>query len=468
MRHPSSSVAVKPGAFTWPPLQGSLRLARPGLLSDGVIRIAALTLSALAIALMLISLKPFVSTSMISETAMDEGSAINQVGFLAAGLVFALAMLCLTSRQVLASLLAPGFLLLALVLAYNVATSPAPAAMIRALVLTLIGMLIACAAIVLPRGEKDFRIALIAATCLTLALDYGGVIALPGLATHGYDVFEPQHAGLWRGHFSHKNIAGPVMCVIAIFGVYVMRSGQRLIGLVIFLAGALFVYKTGSKTTSGLFPLAILIVLTASAFRRPAAAILLNLFALAGVALVTLGSLGHPRIAALVLDLLGDETYTGRTTLWAFSLSKIPEHPWLGFGLYNFWSTDNVFGLDKPFEAAWDYRFIVHGHNNYLDILLNLGLLGGGVLIWLLYVAPMFNYAKARRNPNNRKLADMFFMIVVFMGLLSFLETFFLARNDPIWLMHIFAVIGLHLLARFDIGAAPAHAGPQGQAGSAA
>ena len=49
----------------------------------------------------------------------------------------------------------------------------------------------------------------------------------------------------------------------------------------------------------------------------------------------------------------------------------------------------------------------------------------------------------------------MFFMIIVFTSLLSFLETFFLARNDPIWLMHIFAVFGLHVLARFDLGAAP-------------
>jgi O-antigen ligase len=46
-------------------------------------------------------------------------------------------------------------------------------------------------------------------------------------------------------------------------------------------------------------------------------------------------------------------------------------------------------------------------------------------------------------------MADMFFMIIVFAALLSFLETFFLARNDSLWLMHVFAVFGLHLLARF-------------------
>jgi O-antigen ligase len=109
-----------------------------------------------------------------------------------------------------------------------------------------------------------------------------------------------------------------------------------------------------------------------------------------------------------------------------------------------------LLGLDAPFEAAWDYRNIVHGHNNYLDMLLNLGVIGSAVLCWVLFVAPMFNYARARRRRGNRVMADMFFMVIVFASLLSFIETFFLARNDAIWLMHIFAVFGLHLLARFD------------------
>jgi len=453
MRHPSSTLSGQPARSAWSPLQSRLQLARPELLSAGVLRGMAIMLSALGLALILISLQPYVSVSMVSEDGVSQGSPVNQYGFLAAGLVFAVAMASLASRKALTSLLTPGFLLLGLLLAYSVATSPAYDQTLRAVILTVIGMFIAFSVIVLPRGERDFQIALTLALLAGLAMSYGGLIVFPDLATHGYDAYEPQHSGLWRGHFSHKNIAGPVMCVVAICGLYLMRSGQGLIGFVIFVAGALFVVQTGSKTTSGLFPVAILIVMSATIFGRAAAAILLTLVALAGAYLFTIGSLSHPRISYLVLDILGDETYTGRTTLWEFSLSRIMDHPWFGFGLYNFWGTGNVLGLDAPFEAAWDYRYIIHGHNNYLDILLNLGFVGGGLLIWILFVAPMFNYARARRNPGNRKLADMFFMIIVFMSLLSFLESFFLARNDPIWLMHVFAVFGLHLLARFDISA---------------
>jgi O-antigen ligase len=455
MRHAPSFTSGPLRRAALSPLQHGLDFARPGIITPGLLRLSAIVLSAAGMALMLISLRPFVSSSLVSETGGDGGSIVNQIGFLAAGLVFAVAMMCLASRKVLASLLTPSYLMLAVILAYSVAKAPDPDSMIRAVVLTVIGMFIAFSTIALPRSERDFQIALLAGAAAALAMSYGGLVVVPDLATHGYDAYEPQHAGLWRGHFSHKNVAGPVMCVIAIFGIYLMRTGHRLGGLIIFLAGALFVLKTGSKTTSGFFPLSIMIVMMAGLFGRSGAAILAFLVTLAGVAVATLGSLYSGRISYLIEDLLGDRTYTGRTTLWEFSLSKIPEQPWTGFGLYNFWSTDNVFLLDKPFESAWDYRFIVHGHNNYLDIVLNLGIIGGAVLLWVLFIGPMFNYAKARKIPGNRKIADMFFMIIVFAALLSFLETFFLARNDSLWLMHVFAVFGLHLAARFRLGEDP-------------
>ncbi|KJS19836.1 MAG: hypothetical protein VR78_02715 [Hoeflea sp. BRH_c9] len=433
-------------------MQGDLDLARPGVLPSGLLRSSAIILSALGLALMLISLQPFEGESLVSASGAKQGSAINQFGFLAAGLVFALALLCLTSRKVLASLLTPGLLMFGIVLAYNVALSPQPEAELRAVVLTVIGMFIAFSVIVLPRGEKDFQIALIAATAATLAMSYGGLLLVPHLATHGYDSAELQHVGLWRGHFSHKNVAGPVMCAIAIFGVYLIRSGHRFAGLIIFAASTLFVLKTGSKTTNGFFPVSIMIVLLAGIFRNSAVAVLAFILAWITAGVFTLGSLYSPSLSQLVGDLLGDATYTGRTTLWEFGLSRIPEHPWLGYGLYNFWGSDLVVNLDRPFESPWDFRTIVHGHNNYIDMVLSLGVLGGSVVFWVLFVGPVFNYVKARRIPGNAKLADMFFMIIVFMSLLSFLETFFLARSNSLWLMHAFAVFGLHVLARFSMG----------------
>jgi len=253
MRHVSPNLSEPLRRPAWTPLQDGLKFARPGIMTPGVLRLSAIVLSALGLALILISLQPFAAASLVNDSGGDEGSLINQVGFLAAGLAFALSMMCLASSKMLGSLLTPSVLLLGVVLAYTVATAPYPDSTMRGVILTVIGMFIAFSAIVLPRSEKDFQLALLARAAAALAMSYGGLILVPNLTMHGYDAYEPQHAGLWRGHFSHKNVASPVMCVIAIFGIYLMRSGHRLGGLIIFLAGALFVLKTGSKTTGGFF-----------------------------------------------------------------------------------------------------------------------------------------------------------------------------------------------------------------------
>ena len=66
-----------------------------------------------------------------------------------------------------------------------------------------------------------------------------------------------------------------------------------------------------------------------------------------------------------------------------------------------------------------------------------------------LFVAPVVNYLKSCRDRANANIADLFMMILVFMTLLSFLETFLLRRVDPIWLLMFMAITGLQLTARF-------------------
>lgn len=434
-----------------PALPAGFSVARPGLLSPHLIRLITVALSAAGLALLLISVRPFVSVSIIQDLP-ETGDSLKQMVFLAAGGVCGLALLGFANPKALWSLVTPSFLMFAGLILYSVATAPDPDQAIRSLVLSLIAMLITFTIVVLPRGERDFRSALAIGALATLAVSYFGLVAMPDAAMHGFDAYEPQHAGLWRGHFPHKNIAGPIMSIVAIFGIYLYRSGMRFAGFAVAVLAFIFVLQTGSKTTTGFLPLAVGIVWLANltGHARISIAALFVVFAAATV--MAIGSAFNPTIFALSETLLGDGTYTGRTTLWEFSISMMPNHPWLGYGLNNFWQTENVLGLDVPFWAAWDYRNIIHGHQNYLDMLVQTGVIGTAILVWFLYVGPMLNYARARRIAANRKAADMFATIIVFLTLLSLLETYFLRGVDPIWVMHSLAVFGLHLLARFDIG----------------
>ncbi|TDH38787.1 O-antigen ligase family protein [Pseudohoeflea suaedae] len=419
--------------------------------SSPLIRLIIVILCFAGLSLILISLRPFQAQSIVAEIP-DSGDQLKQVGFLAAGLVFGLALLTMADPRRIRSLMTPSFALLGGLIAFEMLRAPDGMATVRALILTVIGMMMTLALIILPRTERDFRSALALAAIALMAVSYAGIILLPDLAIHGYDAYEPQHAGLWRGPFSHKNAAGPVMSVITIFGIYMFRSGMRFSGLVVALAAFVFVLKTGSKTTSGFLPLSILIIGLAAATGKTWIAILVHVVAFSAAAVLTLGAAFDKGIFSLVRSLLGDGTYTGRTTLWEFNASMVPNHLWFGYGYDNFWLKPPVLSLDEPFWAAWDYRYIIHGHENFLDILNNLGVVGGSIVFWVLFIGPLFNYAKARKIPNNRKLADMFATIIVFLTLMSLLETFFLRRVDPIWAMHSLAVFGLHITARFDLG----------------
>jgi O-antigen ligase len=61
-----------------------------------------------------------------------------------------------------------------------------------------------------------------------------------------------------------------------------------------------------------------------------------------------------------------DETFTGRTWIWEAVIPEFKHMPWLGHGFQSFWTTEwraMVFGMP-------------YAHNGYLDILLELGVVG--------------------------------------------------------------------------------------------
>ncbi len=416
---------------------------------ERALRLAASTIAFLAFCLLTISLRPFSSGSLIVPDDGVPGDSLNQIGFVIAGITMAGALATLVDRRLLRIFLSPTWLAIGFVLAVAIVMAPDPSSAMRSVTLTMIGMMIAAGIILLPPDEEAFQRVTAAAILSVLALSYSGVILFPDLAIHGMDAHEPQHQGLWRGHFSHKNIAGPVTSVFVMFGIYLWRSGMRGVGALIAVLALIFVIQTGSKTTNGLLPIAVLIVLAGRVFGLPLLTIGLYALAVALVTGLTIGSIYSETWAGFTKAILDDPTFTGRVTLWEYGIRNVSEYYWFGTGFDSFWATSKVRNIEYPFEWAWDFRNIVHGHSNFVDMALTTGIVGFGVLLWVLFIAPAFNYVKACRIPGNSRIADLFMMILVFMTMLSFLETFFLRRVDPIWLMMFMSVTGLQLAARF-------------------
>ncbi|MAY28752.1 MAG: hypothetical protein CL627_05845 [Aurantimonas sp.] len=210
---------------------------------------------------LLVTVTPFAVTFTGDQ---DAGSLANQLGYASMALVVFAGHALLTDRTTLLALARPMWLIMAAWLLVSALWADSPENALRGAAFTLLAMATVSAILCFPKDVRAFRTALTLAMLAVLALSYFGVIAMPGLALHDGSGSEPQHAGLWRGAYSHKNVAGAVFAVVFFCGVYLFRCGQRWSGFAISLLAAFFVLKTGSKTSITLLPVVAAIVIIGS------------------------------------------------------------------------------------------------------------------------------------------------------------------------------------------------------------
>ncbi|MGX9116721.1 O-antigen ligase family protein [Mesorhizobium sp. BHbsci] len=421
---------------------GSLRRTERAPLSAAFTRDGVATaIAALLFTVILVSFRPFQPAG--AEMTGGGGDIVNQLGFGSLGAISIFSLLAFADPRVMRSLLSPSWLLMLgfFVLSVVMATDP-PSAM-RAASFTLIGILTMATILALPRDAEAFSKVIIFTIVVVIGLSYIGLIVFPLEALHTTDSLEPEHAGLWRGVFTHKNIAGPVMACFSFAGLYLYRRGQRLWGASIFCAAMIFMLHTGSKTTAGLVPFSILIVVLPSLIGMRLGTPILFALAIIAAAIGTLGIVFLPPVKHLAALYFPDLTYTGRTTLWEFAGEMLAKRPWTGYGFESFWGTPLLLNQDQPFDRAWDIRTIVHGHNGYLDIAVLMGIPALCVAVYTFLIAPLRDYLRIPLRKENIYLGDFFMMVVLFAALNAFLESFFFHRADPVWLFFVFGMFGL-------------------------
>ncbi len=424
------------------------RTAAPTL--DDLQRLALKAREALFVIVLLtvwVTTRPF-TTFQSEAPAAAGGDVLNQLVFLALGTA-CLAVLAFRDVRLLAPMAQLSYVLVLIGLFASLRQSGDPASALRALVFTLIVMGIAVTLLTLPRDAARFRV-LLAGVCLAVvALAWAGVLVFPDHAIHtDFDPAEPEHAGSWRGHYTHKNIAGAMMGVFTIVGIYALRSGQRLAGFALTVAAALFLYLTRSKTSLGLLPVAIALVFAAERLPWLWARLALTLGPIVAINILTIGSAAWAPVAALNRAILSDPSFTGRFDIWRYGFEKLAERPWSGFGFESFWLTDRTLRGESKLELAWAVEKIVHGHNSYLDLALTLGVPVLALVIYALIIKPVVDFHRASRSADSRLMASCFLMIWLFIALGMSLEVYVFRRADPVWFAFLLAVIGLRYIAR--------------------
>ena len=396
-----------------------------------------------------ISLEPFrnLGDATTIDVAAGRGPTYALFGLLA---MLLLALVMWKHTEALRSFISTPYILFACWMCINFLMSRDPGASMLRFVLTSSVFVVAATVLLLPETARELNGWLAVAVLSFLAVCYLGVLLTPHLAIHqATDAAEYHLAGDWRGVFVHKNSASAVMAMLIFVGVYLTRSGAMLVGPLVIVLSAVFLFFAGGKSATGLCIVTFVIVEMVVAVRSFRLRALLCFLPLIALNLFGIGTVVSPSLHALSALMPFDTSFTGRDEVWRFAFDSIAQRPIFGWGYLAFWGSSFLRDVD-PGGATNDWVVIAsHSHNAYLDSALALGIPGLLLLIVILVVTPLRNYHRAAERSGTTPLANMFLRIWLFGIYLASLESFFLERTDPMWFTFLVAVIGLHYLSRF-------------------
>ncbi|WP_069882777.1 O-antigen ligase [Bosea sp. BIWAKO-01] len=390
-----------------------------------------------------ISLNPFVDLS--GEAVLDQSarasSALNQLvslalffGMLGFGLLHPLRNTILQPRALIG-------LIFAWMIVVSV-TSKYPFQGIKGIILAVMVTANASIFLLLPKTERHFAKLLGICCLIILSISYYGVLFKPSLAIHqASEVLETINAGLWRGHFRHKNDAAVAMVVVALFGIFVMNVWSRTAGILIVSLAFLFLLNTGGKTSTAMLPAVLVLAWIfekARSLRIPVVIGGVGLFNLFAVGSAVFRPLGE-----FVTDLGIDATFTNRADVWRLTFSALAEHPFAGYGMKGFWQTSQLVNSGGSIET-WAVA-AAHAHNSYLDTILMMGIPGLILtLIWVI-VLPLYHISRIGPADEHSHLTRLFVRIWLYVIFHAGLESLFFDGASPLWFTFLVAIYGLSL-----------------------
>jgi exopolysaccharide production protein ExoQ len=198
--------------------------------------------------------------------------------------------------------------------------------------------------------------------------------------------------------FGSKNSLALQVAITLLASLWVTLDPQqpsyaRLIGVLSLLGMPFLLFSAGSEGALVVGLLAVFVSVVFFLSRPLNSDTRISLFWLSTIALILaliVALLSVNNISDLLLNSLGkDSSLTGRTVLWSNASRIITEHPWGGVGLQAFWIEGNNEAI-----RFWEMFYIdshagFHFHDLWLEIGVELGLIGiliaAGTLIVVLF-----------------------------------------------------------------------------------
>jgi O-antigen ligase len=253
---------------------------------------------------------------------------------------------------------------------------------------------------------------------------------------------------IWHGATPQKNVLGGVVMVGAVYFLFEMLRNYRNKKVVVYVAYFLMAawllkgsasYRSNTSIMGFVIGAALLSVLMIlkprivfiRRYLAAAAIILACMFAAfqvfqaaTGVSFVTAGIEASGR----------DATLTGRTDLWNDLLAIASRHPIIGVGYGAFWigNTHNLWSTH-----IWGPT---QGHNGYLDVYLEIGVLG--VLLLVCVIVASFRGVLALLSANFEQ-GMLHFIWLCIIVCHNFTESTYLRGSVDLWFLFVLAAVAV-------------------------
>lgn len=243
----------------------------------------------------------------------------------------------------------------------------------------------------------------------------------------------------WRGAFLQKNTLGYVagLGVIVSGYAFINRYGSRALSAAALVLTAPLTVLSASKTALLFLFAAIYIGLFCAVLRRRSARGVAAAYVLIVVAVLAIGySILDPSIVLAAFK--RDTTLSGRVDLWVDVIDAIQLRPWLGYGYGAFWRSDAFAANQIWATVGWDPP---QAHNGWLELGLNLGLLGifAVGLLWIVFAVRLMRLLVVPAATDIVLCGIIF--TVNFAQNLS--EADLLRQSDTVWLFFVIAFLHL-------------------------
>jgi len=246
--------------------------------------------------------------------------------------------------------------------------------------------------------------------------------------------------GAWQGIFPHKNGLGECMFASFLtfyFLAHLNKKRQLFFWFFCFLSVVLtYLAESATAFVSVLFIFATAQGLQRLSLKSKRSVLVILLFLISVIFLLFLFLLNFNTFLA-VND--KDVTLSGRTILWDTLKTFIQEKPWLGYGYGSFFS-----GEAREADLLWQVHdwLPVHSHNGYIQLWINLGLIG--LLIFTFgYISCLFNSLFKYLVSKDPKMLWVFLFLIysIFLNLTE--VSFFTSSN--VWIITLASIYSMKI-----------------------